>query len=278
MSSPAPCVALILSGLLSSVVACESTTAVELPPTAVSLAPPARFALWWRMTEACSGVQGDLASVSWYVVPNTTTLDLDGERVHGYWVRGANRIVLADAHRYDGPLVRHEMLHALLRVPGHPRATFLSACDGIVACDGACETEAGGRPPPPASAPELLPRDLGTRVEVIPSMPAVSIDDGAVVVTVTITNPRNEPVWVRLTPQGPGDPLSHTFGVLIDYDDPVKIGTSGYTWIASQRFPLGARERRRYIVFDGDLFAGRYGVRGYFNVDTAPRIALQVGP
>ena len=268
----------MLSGLLSLAVACTPATAVDVPVTAIPFTPPARFALWWRMTEACSGTTGDLASVSWYVVPNATTLDLDGERVNGYWLRNPDRIVLADAHRVDGPLVRHEMLHALLRAPEHSRAKFLTACDGIVVCDGPCEAETGGRPPPPASARELRPRDVDPRVEVIPPAPSASLDGGAVAVTVTITNPRSEPVWVRLTSQAPGDPVSRTFGVLVDYDDPAKIGTTGYTSTTSDRFPLGAGESRRQVVFDGDLSAGRFGIRGYFNVDTAPRFVLQVGP
>jgi hypothetical protein len=229
------------------------------------------------MTEACTGRVGVLGEVQWYVVPNASTLDADGGRVHGYWVGSPDRIVLSDAHRLDGPLVRHEMLHALLQTAGHPRDSFLTACDGVVSCDGACASETGGRSLPTAAAPELSPGDLVTRTEIAPERPAESIDSGALAVTVSITNPRTEPVWVRLTPQAPGDPYSQTFGVVLDYDEPSRIGTSVYEWTAAARFPLGPRETRRY-VWDGQLPAGRYGIRGYFNTDTATRVVLGVGP
>ena len=89
--------------------------------------------------------------------------------------------------------------------------------------------------------------------------------------------PVREPVWVRLTPQAPGDPFSHTFGVLMDYDDPTRILAYSYDWTAAARFPLGAGESRRY-VWDGELPQGTFGIRGHFNSDTAPRLVLQVGP
>ena len=183
--------------------ACAATVAVActdltypLPDGAIQWTPPARFALWWRMTESCSGRQGDLRAVRWYVVPNATSIDVDGQQVHGETI--GNRIVLADSHRLDGPLVRHEMLHALLGVGGHPRDAFLVACNDVVACEGACETEAGGRPAPLEGATELAPRDLVTRVDVVPRPPAASQDSGAVAVIVSITNPRATPVWVRI--------------------------------------------------------------------------------
>jgi hypothetical protein len=227
------------------------------------------------MTESCSGKQGDLRSIKWYVVPNATSIDLNGESVQGETI--GNRIVLVDKFRLDGPLVRHEMLHALLGVGGHPRSAFLDACEDVVVCDSVCEADAGGRPAPPPGAPELALRDVATRVEVVPRQPAVSQDSGAVAVIVSITNPLSNPAWVRLTPQAPGDPFSHTFGIAIDYDDPARVGTWAYDWIEGTRFPLGANETRRF-VWDDELPTGDYGIRGYFNVDTAPRFVLKVGP
>ncbi|HKP16410.1 MAG TPA: hypothetical protein VJT85_10095, partial [Gemmatimonadaceae bacterium] len=109
-----------------------------------------------------------------------------------------------------------------------------------------------------------------------------SVDSGAVAVTVTITNPRDEPVWIRLTPQAPGDRFSHTFGVAADYDDyddyRARVFAYDYTWIEGERFPLAARETRRYVWDNQLLRAGRYGIRGYFNTDTAARVILTVGP
>jgi hypothetical protein len=259
-------------------VACAEPTAVSLPAGAIEWAPPARFALWWQMTESCSRRQGDLRAIKWYVVPNVTSIDLNGQRVQGETI--GNRIILVDRFRLDGPLVRHEMLHALLPgTSGHPRDQFLLACDGVVVCEGACEKEAGGRIEPSEDAPELDPRDLLTRVEVTPQDPSVSRDSGAVAVIISITNPLATPAWVRLTPPGSDDVIGITFGVSIDYNDgsPRCCAYWGSTGVIGTRFPLAANETRRY-VWDEQLWAGDYGIRGWFNADTAPRFVLNVGP
>ena len=261
---------------VASLLSCEYPTAPAFPDDAVPFAPPERYALWWGMTEACSGRTGDLASVRWYVVPGVRTIVVNGKEYSGYWYGRPDRIVLAGESRFDGALVRHEMLHVLLGPVGHPRVPYLTSCNDIVACVGECETDAGGRPTPAADAPVLDPRDVGTRVDLVPAAPAESIDSGAIAVIVSITNPRAEPVWVRLTPQAPGDRVSHTFGYTFDYDDPAQIGLRAYAFTKETRFPLGANETRRW-VYDGDIWAGRYGVRGWFNTDTTARFVIDVG-
>jgi len=253
-------------------IACSEPMA-PIPVGAIAWNPPARFALWWQMTESCSGRQGDLRAIRWYVVPNAAYIDVDGQQVHGETV--GNRIVLADSHALDGPLVRHEMLHALLGVGGHPRDAFLVACNDIVACEGACEAEAGGRPTPLETAPELAPSDVVTRVEVVPRAPATSQDSGAVAVIVSITNPRATPAWVRLVPPNSPEGIGNTFGLAIDHDDMGFAFIADQKKIIGQRFPLGANETRRF-VWDGGLPEGAYGVRGWFNSDTVPRFVMRV--
>jgi hypothetical protein len=257
-------------------VACTDILA-PLPNGATPWTPPAQFALWWRMTESCSGTQGDFRSIKWYIVPNVKSFDLDGQEVQGETI-GTDRIVLVESMRLDGLLVRHEMLHALLRDTGHARQ-FLNACNDIVACEGACEKEAGGRPVPPPDAPVITPRELNTRVEIVPRQPFASQDSGAVALIVSITNPLSTPAWVRLTPQAPGDPVSHTFGMAMDYNDPNPegYGFKGYYFIEGTRFPLGANETRR-LVWDDILPAGTFGFRGWFNADTSARLVVTVGP
>lgn len=264
-----------VSVAIASAIACTDLMA-PLPSGAVEWNPPARFALWWRMTESCSGRLGDFRAIRWYIMPNTSSFDLDGTQVSGAAI-GKKRIVLADAHRLDGSVVRHEMLHTLLDESGHPRGAFMVACDGVVSCGSICEAEGGGRAAPPSDAPVLEPRDVAPRVEIVPRLPAASQDGGAVAVTVSITNPLGTAVWVRLAPQAPGDPLSHTFGVILDYGDPDRFGIQDYTYVEGTRFPLAAHETRRF-VWDGVLAAGDYGLRGWFNSDTLPRSVLSVGP
>jgi hypothetical protein len=275
-ASSAMRVALVFCGLLAFALACESTTAPAVPATAVPLTPPARYALWWRLTQACSGITGDFAAVSWYVVPNTRSISHEGKKVSAYWVSDPDRIVLADSLSDDGATVRHEMLHVLLHRVGHPRSAYLEACGGVVACDGECNIEAGVYGSPRESAPELRPRDLGTRVDVLAPLPGEVTDGGRAAVLITITNPRAEPVWVRLTQRESGDFQYPTFGVVADYDDPARIAALATDWSKSDRFPLDAGERR-HSVWEGTLPRGRYGIQGYFNSDSAPRRVISVG-
>ena len=276
VSSSVTCVAIILSAFLSLALACDAPTAPDVPQTAVPLTPPARFALWWRLTQACSGITGDLAAVSWYVVPNTRSLSYQGKKVDAYWIGNPDRIVLADSLRNAGPIVRHEMLHVLLHRNGHPRDAYLAACGGVVACDGECALEAGVYGSAPASAPVLQPRDVDTRVDVLAPLPAEVGDSGAAAVLITVTNPRTEPVWVRLTPRESGDFQYPTFGVVADYDDPARVAALVAEWSQSSLFPLDAGERRHW-VWEGSFPRGRYGVLGYFNADTLPRQVISVG-
>jgi hypothetical protein len=270
------CVARVLSGFLALTFACQDPTAPHVLLGAVPLQTPPRFAMWWRLAEACSGTTGDFASVAWYVVPNTTTLTYENKQVDAYWIGNPDRIVLADTRRNDGPTVRHEMLHALLHRNGHPRDAFLTACGGVVACDGVCAIETGGYASPPESAPELQPRDVGARVDVFPPLPAEVADNGAVAAMITITNPRPEPVWVRLARRESGDLQYPTFGIVVDNDDPARIAALATDWLAGDRFALGAGESRHW-VWEGALARGRFGILGYFNVDSAARQVISIG-
>jgi hypothetical protein len=268
-----------LAALLTFALACDkAATAPEVPASAVPLAVPSQFALWWRLTETCSALTGNFAAVSWYVVPNTQTLSFEGKQVDAYWIGNPDRIVLADIRKNDGPIVRHEMLHALLHRNGHPRDAFLTACGGVVACDGDCALETGGYPSTPESAPVLQPRDVATRVDVIAPLPAeVDSTGGAVAVMITIANPRTDPVWVQLTPRESGDLQYPTFGVVVDNDNPASIAALALDWSQTDRLALGAGERRHW-VWDGRLGRGRFGVQGYFNDDSLPRQVITVGP
>ena len=265
-----------LCGLLSFALACEAMTAPGLPATAIPFAAPAKFALWWRLTQACSGITGDFASVSWYAVPNTRTFSYEGKQVNAYWIGDPDRIVLADSLREDGPTVRHEMLHVLLHRVGHPRSAYLDACGGVVACTGECKVEAGVYGSPSAGAPELQPREVGTRVDVLAPLPAEVLDSGRAAVLITITNPRAVPVWVRLTPRESGDLRYPTFGVVADYDDPAKIAELAAEWSNAELFWLDAGERRHFL-WEKVFPRGRYGIRGYFNSDSLPRQVITVG-
>ena len=123
---PAACTLLVCTSVASLLaIACADATA-PLPTGAIEWSAPARFALWWQMTESCSGRQGDLRAIRWYIVPDAHSIDVGGKRVQGVTI--GDRIVLAGAVRGNGPLVRHEMLHALLKRGSHPNKKFVEAC------------------------------------------------------------------------------------------------------------------------------------------------------
>ena len=127
--------------LVATLASCRWMTA-SLPANARAFQPPAVYARWWALTEACSGRSGDMGTVRWYRVASPE-FQVDGQQATAYWGRRDNRIVLADDLMENGTAVRHEMLHALLRERGHPRAQFLGACASVLDCPGSCITDGG---------------------------------------------------------------------------------------------------------------------------------------
>lgn len=191
--------------IVCAAAACDMVTA-PLPPGAEPFEPPAVYARWWAMTEACSGRSGDMAAVRWYRAPGREFM-LNGRPAGGFWSPFGNRIVLTEALLERGPSVRHEMLHALLRAGGHPRSEFLGACAPFVSCYGLCLEEAGWRRP---SDYVLLPPNslnIDSRAELAPREA-----DGARYLTLLVTarNPRDHAVVVG-SPLDPR-PMPATFG------------------------------------------------------------------
>jgi hypothetical protein len=195
-----------VSGWLSLVAAvvgfsaCRDLVDPDLPQNAEPFSPPPVYARWWAMTEACSGLSGGLASVSWFVVPGVSTVLLNGTPVEGYWSLASNRIVLAGAGKLTGAKVRHEMLHALIKARGHSRAKFLADCGGVVTCAEACISDAGPPPAPDPAAIQIGPEPLEVRVDVEPTTPSRAVEDGFFAVIVSVRNPRMSPVVVQLPP------------------------------------------------------------------------------
>ena len=165
------------------------TGVVEMPPDTTAFSPPPVYATWWAMVESCSGLSRPPSEIAWYVVPgNTVTLrgvDADGAFIAD--ARGPH-IVLTSRARDDGVLVRHEMLHALLRKPAHPRAQFLGRCAGEVNCPASCVADAGlaaaRRTPPVQLASTAV--DVSGRIN--PAAPGLQLDSGYFRYVVTARN------------------------------------------------------------------------------------------
>jgi hypothetical protein len=136
---------------------------------------------------------------------------LSGREVSGYFDAAANRIVLSAAAQLDGAVVRHEMLHAINRRPGHPRSDFLEACAGLVTCSEQCITDAGPPPPVPVGAVVVPLQEMAVSLEVTPTVLSRQRDDGFFAATILVRNDRAVPVLV-LTPVPWGGPASRGFG------------------------------------------------------------------
>ncbi len=267
--------------LLLALGACTAPTEPQFPAGAVALDVQPHFALWWRMTQACSGLRGDLGAVRWYVQPGVETLDVpgDGGRYGGYWWAIGNRILLTEKAVADGWLVRHEMLHALIGRAGHPREEFIDRCGGIVTCSGDCRREAGPDPQPEPDAVEIDATELDVSVSVVPS-PTFGIHDngGWFAYVVAATNPRPEAVWVRVQLPRSGVGSAATFGFV--------EGASvwSYAWTKEPRIAFGPRETKRYTYDRSSIGSasayrpGAHAVRGFFNSDTTPPVSFTILP
>ena len=190
---------------------CGHLTDPALPANALVFHPPAVFAKWWTMVESCSGLTGSLESIQWYSTLGDLRDPNDNEAtIAGYWSLAGNRVVLTTSDTIAGGVVRHEMLHALLRSAGHPRSAFLQACGGVVFCGQQCVRDAGSPASPPAGTPTVA---LEVTSAVSPDAPSSLIDGGLATFTITVHNPFTHGVIVSL-PSGSGSvPVSYGYAM-----------------------------------------------------------------
>ena len=280
---PALFAAALVAPLLA---ACEVMTAPPLPDGAARFDPPPAYQLWWAMTQQCSARPGALASINWYVVPGAHSLEVEGKRVDGYWTSAGNTIVLAEDAMMDPSLVRHEMLHALARVTAHPRDYFLGRCGGVVVCISSCLADAG--PPPPANpaALRVSPSELEIGVTLTSANPSPALYGGYFAITVTVRNPRNQPVIVTLPPSSDaGPPVS--FEYRVEFDGGVTMYNDRAWDEGVLRFGPGETKRHTFdfhargvsgITGRGGLGPGTYRFRTAFGgvwAPTVPTITLR---
>ena len=207
LSGPVGLIILVVLVVVCGLAACGLITG-PLPPGAEEFAPPAVYARWWSMTEACSGHSGDVRVVQWYRVPGMGFLH-EGQEVSGFWASRTNRIVLADEVIDQGAVVRHEMLHALLQTTGHPRSQFLGACASVVTCRSECVEDAG-RWHPPQENYVVVPSESLEVFSGIELRPPEADGQRWLALEVSVRNPAGRAAIVA----APGDSLTrYAFGV-----------------------------------------------------------------
>jgi hypothetical protein len=245
-----------------AIVSCGDAATAPLPSGAQQFTPPEVFRRWWALTEQCSGLTGDYDAVAWYVVPGAASIPgPDGSPVQGTWELKHDRIVLAGDAQLAGDLVRHEMLHALLRAADHPRDAFIGKCGGVVVCIGPCLKEAGTAPPPDPGAVPADPSALEVTVTLEPESDDPSQIGGHFIMWVTARNPTDQALVVTLPPPGDGGP-GVGFQYLLDSDwitAPYKVRAQ-----APEMTRFAPRETKRF-AFDFRVSAstgtpGRYDI------------------
>jgi hypothetical protein len=104
---------------------------------AVPVEPPARYREWWRQVESCSGKSRSIDSVAgWYAVLDTVIF-VGGRPYAAVYFGQSDELFFARRFLYQPFIVRHEMLHALLRTPAndsvrHPDEFFRTRCGAFV--------------------------------------------------------------------------------------------------------------------------------------------------
>lgn len=268
------------AGLLTAMqlAACVDPTG-PLPSGAEAFEPPRAYARWWALTEACSGTSASYRAVTWYRAPGASILH-QGRELAGFWRANGNAIVLADEHVYDGPTVRHEMLHAILRRPGHPREQFLEACSALLRCQGSCIADAGQWKAPVVDAVTLPPDSL-TIASTVELLPADADGHRWLGLWVTVTNARAASVIVA----APGDPVTPpTFGFDLRGPPGAVMGSEVAADSSVLYFEPGATKRWLFefrVGVDPSLqpvTPGEYRVRGTYARGLAPFDTIVVAP
>ncbi len=262
----------LLSAGAAAALACRDALPPEVPGASPYRALPA-YAFWWALVEQCSGLRGDFAAVRWSRVPGAE-IPGSSERLgpggsQGQWAPARNEVTVVARDTASGPLIRHEMLHALLGpgASGHPAGYFGGRCGGYVVCEGDCAAEIAAGTPTPAAAPACRPDDLVVTARLLAPAGGATAAGGTFAVLVTARNPASTAGWVEREP-GAAVTEAIDFGVTLDGPPPV---ASAFPYSSLHASP-GARTffapgAEAHYVFDLDAGTFRpaaYQLRGSF--------------
>jgi hypothetical protein len=106
--------------LLASAACHDSFAPTDAAPAAVRVPVSSEYRRWWAELQGCVGHSAVLA-MHFYVVPDGEELTdpRTGRSAEGLWIGhggglGSGDILVRDRSRHWAPLLKHEMLHALL--------------------------------------------------------------------------------------------------------------------------------------------------------------------
>jgi len=88
--------------------------------------PLAIYAELFEKTKECSGLRGSMDGITWLAIPGTETFNTKNGPKVGMWEEASGKFTVTLAGKYidHEMVVRHEMLHHLLRRVGHPSEYF----------------------------------------------------------------------------------------------------------------------------------------------------------
>lgn len=115
---------------------CENPLAPYVPEKiehkygAFRFTPPAHYLDWWKEVEGCSGKTGDFDAVQWYQA--TFTDILPGTTAAAISDYARQVVVVAEYRKEEANVIRHEALHLIIKVPGHPPEFFQGPCGNLV--------------------------------------------------------------------------------------------------------------------------------------------------
>ena len=261
----------LAAALALALVACDALRP-RFPDGATRYEPSIRYRGWWLAVEACAGRTAPLGAIRWYSAGGET-IPFDRDGVNGIAYPGdVPVIVMAGRHVNDGQVVRHEMLHVLLRGDGHPGEYFVQRCGDIVACEDACRRDAGYPGVPTSADTTIAVTTLQTTVHAYPNPVSLTADSGWVTVVVTAHNPLRRAVSVAL-------PMPTRFQRLLWYDLQAIRSDSVGTVASTVVFPASGTSRAVFDLRIGpQTSTGIRELRGGYSVARATPDTLRIVP
>lgn len=102
----------------------RSDEPLELPD-AIGYFDDKLFPAIWNELRSCSGLKGNLDGIGFYYVPRRTLGQDPIIRTLALYYPRTHRIFVVESEKSSRDIIRHEMMHALLRdVEGHPPKYF----------------------------------------------------------------------------------------------------------------------------------------------------------